>query len=212
MYYENDQTKAKKNLLIIGLDPEQAELEEQIEQERIQSLTEELSIKRTSTYIIGSKVKVQVDRYEPNMNNLAKEHLVRLSKIPDPKPDYLYINPIATVRCEAPSQEFFKQAQLRQAEWCRRFKQCIGRWSTRRVSNWVDCDGKLTRAEKYARRAMQFLGIMYVQCSPIDISEWGKHKALGASMHKPIPFLLPSPEAVRAGRVNWEAYCKQFGP
>jgi len=56
-------------------------------------------------------------------------------------PRCFYANPVVLVTAEYATEEFFRVVRKKQGEWCRRFKQVIGRRSTRRTRDWLSDGG-----------------------------------------------------------------------
>jgi len=118
--------------------------------------------------------KVTVHRHRPDMERLADEvgeRAIRLLKQTPPR--CVFLNPIATVICEAPTAEFFREVRRQQASWCRRSSSTFPRQIRRRPSRWVS-GGEFLR-DKFGRfldRALCFTGALFINGRFVPPHAW----------------------------------------
>ena len=120
---------------------------------------------------------VRVRRHQPDIENLGKQVAARLGQILEREhPRCLFVNPIVTITCDKPTEEFFSIVRKRQAEWCKRSRTTFGRRASRKVRNWANANGPLKKRARFFDRALCFTGVLFVDGDLIPPHAWGEVK------------------------------------
>lgn len=116
---------------------------------------------------------VRVRRHQPDIENLGEQVAERLGSILErEQPRCLFVNPIVTITCDKPTEEFFSIVRKRQAEWCKRSMTIFGRRASRKVRNWVNANGPLKKREQFFDRGLCFTGVLFVDGDLIPPHAW----------------------------------------
>lgn len=115
----------------------------------------------------------RVRRHRPDVDNLLEQVTTRTHQIlEEESPPYLYVNPIVTITCDEPTEEFFSLIRKRQAEWCKRSRTIFSRKQTRSVKNFFTAEQERTKFEKFMSRGLQFTGLLFVNGTPVPQNQW----------------------------------------
>ncbi len=126
----------------------------------------------------GAKPKplVRVERHEPNHEDPGSEVWKRIELIAGQLPSCVFLNPIATVTCDAATPEFFRTTRKLQAKWCQQYKAIFGRQALRSVKDWVSWKGYPCHEARYWDRAVCFIGVLFLNGDFIPPHQWPDHK------------------------------------
>ena len=115
----------------------------------------------------------RVRRHQPDIDNLLEQMKARTFQIlKEETPPFLYVNPIATITCDEPTEEFFFLIRKRQAEWCKRSRTLFSRRQGRRVRNWFTVERERTKYERFMSRGLQFTGLLFINGQPVPQDQW----------------------------------------
>jgi len=123
-----------------------------------------------------SENEVVVTRHAYDMDNLAKETAKRVDReLQTCLKGALYFNPVATVRCAEPSEEFLSRVRKEQARWCRQASGTFPRGMRRKSRNWISGDHcERGRETRYFHRALCWTGVLFLNGRQIFPHDWPK--------------------------------------
>lgn len=134
-------------------------------------MTQPKSIQRQP--MIGSFDEiVTVQEFNPDFEHLLEGVVLQLAVPENETPDALYLNPLFKVECELPTLEFFAEADIARAEWCRRAKQVLGRQSTRSTDTWTAGHLMLNEETNFWHRAACLTGPMFISGRFVSACRW----------------------------------------
>jgi hypothetical protein len=115
---------------------------------------------------------VMVKHHRPDWENLFEAVDSRLAEFPPGPTQCVYMNPLVTVTCDQPTQEFIKLARKFQGQWCKRYQSVLGRSVMKGVKNWTSSETCTSRQDKFFKRAMCLTGILIISESFIWPNQW----------------------------------------
>jgi hypothetical protein len=127
---------------------------------------------------------IAVQRHEPDLDDPAAAVWKRIESFAGNPPTCLFVNPIATVSCDAEAPGFFRAAREQQAKWCQRYKQIFGRRVVRSVKNWASWKDLPNRDSRYWDRAATFTGLLLINDSFIPPHQWPDRKPKASNNRK----------------------------
>ncbi len=127
---------------------------------------------------------ISVQRHQPDLDDPAVAVWKRIESFAGNPPTCLFLNPIATVTCDADTPGFFRAARKQQADWCKRHKQIFGRRVVRSVKHWVSWKGYQCREARNWDRVATFTGILLINDAFVPPHQWPDRKSKAPNNRK----------------------------
>jgi hypothetical protein len=119
---------------------------------------------------------VSVQRHQPNLEDPAAAVWSQIESFAGIPPTCLFLNPIATVTCDAETPGFLREARHFQADWCKRYKELFGRRVVKSVKNWASWKDLPNRDARYWDRAASFTGLLFINDTFVPPHQWTDRK------------------------------------
>lgn len=131
--------------------------------------------------------KVQVVYHVPNWESLYEDVQAQIDKFPFDEIGAAYFNPLGTVTCDQPTEEFFRRARKLQGQWCKRYQTVLGRSVMKGVKSWCSAYKCKSRQDTFIKRENCMTGVLYISGEYVFPNQWpdikqSKHNSINRTI------------------------------